>query len=432
MQDSHAVPRSGLVRALGRWSLIGLIFNSVVGSSIFGLPSVIASLTGDSSPWVVLVAGGAIVVIVACYAEVGSQFTTSGGTYLYARRAFGRFVGVQVGWMFLLARLTACAAGINLFVTYLSGLWPATAQPHWRFLLITLLIGSLAAVNYRGVAGGALNSTLSAVAKLLPLLLLVVVGLHAVSGEAHSLTMIPDAGVGQWLQAIVLLFFAYGGFESSLTPMGEARNPRRDAAFALFAALALVIALYAVLQLIVIRVLADPAHSERPLADAGGVLLGEGGARIISVGALISIYGFLSANLLTGPRVLFALAELGDFPRGLAAVHPRFQTPYRSIVVLALLVWLFALLGSFSWNVTLSAVARLFYYAVACAAVPVLRARQPDAAGFRLPGGWLFPVLGIAICLALLTRVDFSRWLILVGVVLAALLNWLIVKDRER
>jgi len=176
--------------------------------------------------------------------------------------------------------------------------------------------------------------------------------------------------------------------------------------------------------------LPDAASSERPLADAARVMLGPAGAVLVSIGALIAVYGYLSANLLGGPRATFALAERGDFPARFAAIHPRFRTPYFSVGVYALLVWAFALLGSFTWNLTLSAVARLFYYGAVCAAVPVLRRRQPGAAVFRLPGGAALPVLGVLICLALLTRVDFSKSLILLAVIAAAALNWLLVRRR--
>jgi amino acid transporter len=159
-------------------------------------------------------------------------------------------------------------------------------------------------------------------------------------------------------------------------------------------------------------------------------MMGQGGAVLISVGALIAVYGYLSANLLGSPRATFALAERGDFPARFAAIHPRFRTPYFSIVVYAVLVWAFALLGSFTWNLTLSAVARLFYYGAVCAAVPVLRVKQPGAAAFRLRGGPLVPVLVLAVCLALLTRVDFSKSLILLAVILTAAVNWLLVRDR--
>jgi amino acid transporter len=176
--------------------------------------------------------------------------------------------------------------------------------------------------------------------------------------------------------------------------------------------------------------LPDPAHSERPLADAARIFIGRPGATLIAAGALISVYGYLSANLLTGPRAMFALAELGDFPALFAQVHPRMRTPYVAIAVFALLIWIFALFGSFSWNVTLSAVARLAYYGAVCAAVPVLRRKQPGAATFRVPGGPILPILGIVICTALLTRVDFTKSLILVATIVIALVNWLAVRNR--
>jgi amino acid transporter len=196
-------------------------------------------------------------------------------------------------------------------------------------------------------------------------------------------------------------------------------------------ALLIVTVIYSVLQWVVVALLADPAHSQRPLADAGRVMLGAGGAALISVGALISVYGYVSANMLTTPRGIFAPARNGDFPALLAAVHARWRTPHLAIVLFALLLWGFSQFASFSWNVTLSAVTRIVYYAGICAAVPVLRRRQPGAAAFRVPGGLLLPLLGIAICLVLLTRVDFGQSLIVLATVAVAFLNWALVRERS-
>jgi APA family basic amino acid/polyamine antiporter len=330
----------------------------------------------------------------------------------------------------LLSRLTACAGGVNLLVVYLGEFWPEAAHPVPRFMVITLLIGTLAVVNYRAVGAGAAVSNVSVVAKLLALGIVGVVGMGYLIAHptVRSAALVTD--LDGWLKAVLLLFFAYGGYEAALNPMSEATDPRRNAVFALFVGLFIVTLLYTMLQFTVVGVLPDAAHSDRPLADAARVLMGPSGAVLISAGALISVYGYLSANMLTVPRSTFALAEVGDFPAWFAAVHPRFHTPHVSIAVFALLIWSFALFGSFSWNITLSAVARLVYYGAVCAAVPVLRRRQPEAATFRVPGGMILPALGIMICGALLTRVDFTKSLILLATIVVALLNWLVVRNR--
>jgi basic amino acid/polyamine antiporter, APA family len=410
--------------------MVALAVNSILGSGIFGLPSVVAGLVGSLSPVAVLLAGVAMAVIIGCYAEVASQFTETGGHYLYVRHAFGRLAGLEVGWLNLLSRLTACAASVNLLVLSLGQFWPQAGAPLPRFAVMTLLVGTLAVANYRGVAAGTRLSNVAVIAKLIPLALVCAVGLSYLALHGARAHEMPGGGVDAWLQAMLLLFFAYGGYEAALYPMGEAKDPRRDSGFALFVALAIVTFIYTALQLIVVGVLPDAAHSERPLADAAQVMMGPAGAVLVSIGALISVYGYLSANLLTVPRGTFALAERGDFPAAFAAIHPRFRTPHLSIVAIAIAVWAFALFGSFTWNVTLSAVARLFYYGAVCATVPVLRRRQPQAALFRLPGGAVLPALGVLICLALLTRVDFSKSLILLAVMLTAGANWLLVRGR--
>jgi amino acid transporter len=169
-------------------------------------------------------------------------------------------------------------------------------------------------------------------------------------------------------------------------------------------------------------------HSERPLADVAQLAVGPIGSALVAVGALVCLYGYLSAKILAMPRVQFALAEQGDFPKAFAAVHRRFHTPYVSILVFAALVWGFALVGEFKWNVTLSAVARLLYYAVGCAALPVLRRKHLDGALFRLPAGNFIAILGVVLCLVLVTQVDFGQSLILVATIGLAFLNWVAVR----
>jgi APA family basic amino acid/polyamine antiporter len=421
-------PRHDLVRAIGRWSLVALVVNSIIGSGVFGLPSQVASFIGNYSPYAVLAAGAGMSVIIACFAEVASRFQEAGGPYLYARVAFGRLMGIQTAWMLWLGQVSAPAANANLFVIYLGEFFPHAKDPLPRAIILTALVGLLTLINIRGVRGGAQVSNLFTAAKLVPLFAVIVLGLFVLQHHHWSIASAPIAspGTSQWLKAMLLLVFAYGGFETALAPMSEAKNPRRDAPFALFTALALCTVIYALIQWVVIGVLPDAAHSQRPLADVARLAVGPLGAALVAVGALISFYGYLSAKILAMPRVPFALAEQGDFPKAFATVHPRFHTPYVSILVFAAMVWALALIGDFKWNVTLSAVARLLYYGVGCAALPVLRRKQPEGASamFHLPAGNFFAVLGVVLCMILVTPVDFGQSMILVATIALAFVNW--------
>jgi amino acid transporter len=426
-----STPKTGLVRAIGRWSLVALTINSVIGSGVFGLPSTTAKLLGRQSTVAVLIAGMAIAVIMACFAEVASHFSEAGGPYLYARTAFGRLAGILVGWMLYLAQCAATAANANLFVIYLAQFWPAALFPWNRVVILTLLVGVLAAINLIGVRQGTTASNVLTVAKVLPLLMVILAG-----AAVTIVRPVAWGGAGSfsgsgWLKAILLLVFAYGGFETALAPMGEAKNPRRDAAFALFVSLLACTAIYALIQWVVVGVLGPAAVGDRPLADVARVTMGNRGANLIAIGALLSFYGYLSAKLLAMPRVTYALAEGGDLPRVFGALSRRFHTPWFSILVFAVAIWGLARVGSFAWNLTLSAIARLFYYGVVCAALIALRRKQPESVQFHIPGGPVLAVLGVLICLLLLTQVDLSQSRIMVATVAAALLNWAWVRRRK-
>ena len=431
-QTGLAPGQPGLVRAIGRWSLAALAVNSIIGSGIFGLPATVAGLLGKRSIMAVVLAGAAMGVIMACYAEVASQFSEAGGPYLYARTAFGRLMGILVGWMLYLAQTAAPAANANLFVIYLAEFWPAAKEPWPRFIILTVLVGLLALVNLRGARQGTALNNVFTVAKLLPLLMVVSAGAAVTIVHPAPWAAAGPISSNTWMYAMGLLVFAYGGFETALAPMGEAKNPGRDAAFAVFVALIACTAIYTLVQWVVVGVLGPGSTTDRPLAEVARITMGNRGAALVAIGALVSVYGYLGAKMLAMPRVTFALAKGGDLPQLFGAVGPRFHTPWFSIVFYAAVVWGLAIGGSFAWNVTLSVVARLFYYAVVCAALIALRRTRPLGVGFRLPAGPLLAVVGIGIALTLATQVDLSKSLILAATLAAALLNWFWAQRTKR
>lgn len=420
-----------LLRAMGRWTLAALVVNAVVGSGIFGLPAVVARHLGPQAPWAWIVGALGNGAVMVCFAEVASRFAGAGGAYLYAREALPRPIAIQVAWFAFLTRVTAAAAGTNLFTTSLAEYVPAAASGSLRIVLVTLLIGGLAVINVHGVRAGARASNFFTAAKLVPLGFLVAAGAVVlalrpdVAGEAAVQRATETA---DWLRAVLLIAFAYGGYDGALMAMGEARDPQRDAPFALGVAMLFLAGLYTSVQLVVDGALSNPAASERPLVDAARILFGPAGAALLAVGAIISIVGFLLANFLGAPRLGFALAEHRDLPAGVGRVHPRYRTPYVAILAFAFLVWALAVRGSFEWNASLSAVSRLFVYGSACVALIVLRRIAPAGARFHLPAGLLFAALGIGFCGLLLTRMGRSELVLLVAVALFALVHWGLVR----
>ena len=425
---SPATTRPQLVRAIGRWDLTALVVNSVIGSGIFGLPVLLIGLVGRWSPLAFLAAAAGLAVIALCFAELASRFDLAGGPYLYARAAFGRFVGLQVGWINWLVRITSAAANANLFVVYLAEFWPAAKEFGPRALVLTAIFGLLAVVNYRGVRQGAQVSDIFAVAKTLPLALFGLIGLFFLRGEYFGTG--GAAGTGEWTQALLLLVFAYGGFESALIPAEEVREPRRNYPFALLVAFGLIALLYTLIQTVAVGTLPPGTETDRPLALSAGLFLGAGGAALISLAALVSTTGLLSGTMLNSPRLTYALAEQGDFPAVFAAVHKRFHTPHVSILIYAVLSWGLAVYGSFAWNANLSAVARLLIYGSACAALLMFRARGGEAPAFRVPAGQVLAVAGIGFCVWLLLRMSREEFVILGATALLAAATWLWVRRR--
>ena len=421
--------KPNLVRAIGRWSLVTLMVNFTIGAGIFGLPSAAAGLLGSQSPIAYLIAAAGIGVIAACVAEVASRFRQAGGPYLYTKVAFGRFLGLQTGWLLWLTRVSSSAAVANVFVDYMPELWPQAKGRINGVVILTILIGGLALINIRGVSMGTRLSNFLTVAKLLPLLFLVAGGLFFI-GLHGSPVPVTSAShpTGTWLRTVLLLIYAFTGFEAALIPTGELQNPRRDIPQAILFSLPLVAMLYFLVQTVVVRMLSSSTHTDHPLSTAAYVFGGSTMAGIVSVGALLSSFGSLAANMIANPRLTFAFAEQGDFPRWFGAIHRRYQTPYTSIIAFAILLWALALMGSFRWNATLSAVSRLFAYGITCAALPTLRKKMPGQEGFHLPGGFVFAVLGILFALVLVGRMGRAELIALAITASVSMLNWLAVR----
>src|SRR4029077_16807310 len=192
---------------------------------------------------------------------------------------------------------------------------------------------------------------------------------------------------------------------------------------------AVVAVLYSLIQIVVRGTLANPSITQKPLADSAFHIFGTGAAAAISVGALVSIYGYLSANMLHTPRLTFALAERGDFPSVFARNHPRFHTPHVSIVLYTVLLLAFTLWGNFRWNITLSAIARLFTYSSVAVALFILRRRQPEANAFRLPGGKFLAAIAIAFCVVLLVRAPLSNSSAVLATIVLASVNYAAVRN---
>ena len=395
---------------------MGLAVNDVIGSGVYLLPAAAAFLLGPASLWAVLVTGGAVALLVLCFAEASSYFDEPGGGYIYTREAFGEFVGFEVGWMTWLARIASVASLSNGFAQALGFLWPEATVGINRALVIATPLALLTWINVVGVKSGARTAVFLSIAKVLPLLFLIVIGLPAI--DAGALFPIPTPRTDVLGEAALLLLFAYAGFENTPAAAGEYKNPQRDVPFALLTMIALVTTLYFLIQLVALGTLPDLAERVEgaPLADAATLLVGAWAGVVMTVGAAVSIEGNVGNTTLMGPRYLFALAQDGFGPRALARVHPKWRTPYVAIVTQSAIALVLALSGSFVQLAMLSIVARLATYMGTAAAVPILRRKLPRTEStVRLPGGPLIPIAALALCFVFL--LSATQWNLIAGAI---------------
>lgn len=420
-------PPTQLVRGLGRTDLTLFAVNRVIGAGIFGLPALLYAGVGPWSVGAMLLAGIVVLGITLCMAEVGSAFETTGGPYLYARETFGPVAGFEVGWLMWVTQLGGFASVTNLFVDYLGWFWPGATSGLPRILVISAVLASLTAVNVAGIQRAAVINNLLTVAKLVPLALFVAIGLfHLEPG-----LLVPDGppGGAALAGAVLLAIYAFTGFEVLGVPGGEVRDPVRTIPFALMAGLAIVAAVYLGVQLVAVGTLPTLGDSSRPLADAAARAFGRTGALVMVIGALLSILGVAHAIVLAAGRMPFAMAEHGDLPPRLAAVHPRYQSPHLGLTVSSIGMLGFTLVTTFASAVSITVGLRVLIYIATCAVLPALR-RRGVAAAFRAPGGSALAVVCILTCLGLLASRPWGDIVQLGVVLLAGLVVWLLLGRR--
>jgi len=405
-------PEAGLQREIGKLGFSAIALNGMIGAGIFALPAVAAEKTGLFSPWMFFICGLLIMTVVLSMARAASFFSDTGGPTTYVTQAFGKFAGFQIGWLFTLSRIAAFAANINLMVTYASWFWEPLASGMARTITITVVCLALIYVNVIGVKRGLTALFVITALKLIPLSLIVLLGITKINPEIFIAAELPVfEGLGE---TILVLLYAFVGFESSVIPAGEARNPRRDIPWALVKTTIFIGIFYILIQLVSISVEPAIAASETPLADVAMALMGTAGAGLLALGAVLSITGNLSAMMLSAPRMFYAMAQ-GDrtLPAWFGDIHPRFHTPAHSIIFLGLFALVLALSGSFIWLAVMSTVVRLMVYAACILSLPGLqKSIEPVAGQFRLPGGFTIPAIALMLSLWLTTHASMESWLV--------------------
>jgi len=423
-----------LVRAIGVPGLTANIVNSTIGAGIFVLPALVAKGLGPAAPLAFIACALAMVLFVTCFAVAGSRVSLTGGLYAYVEVAFGRYVGFLAGVLYCLTAVAAVAGVVNVFVDSIAALAPVLENSILRAGLMFLVYGTLVFINVRGVREGAGAVTVVTIAKLLPILLFVCVGIFFIHPANIGWSGWPGSkALGD---SVVVLMFAFVGIEVALIPSGEVKNPARTVPRSAYLALVITTVIYIMIQLVAQGTLgADLAnHSTAPLAEAAALFLGNLGRTILLVGATISAFGFVTSDILSSPRMLFAFGRDGVLPAWFAHVHPRYRSPDVAIISYAIIAFALSLTSSFAALAVLSNVAVLLMYLLCCAACWFLVQRNVRADGvpFNFPGVKIVPTIAIIAIVWILAHATWWEFAINGAVlVVASLLYWLRTSLRK-
>ncbi len=402
--------QENLLRTIGVFGLSSNIINVIIGSGIFVLPAIVAAGMGASGVFAYLFCGMLIALIMLCFAEVGSKITTTGGLYTYIETAFGKYAGFLSGNLYLAAVLLADAAVSNALVNILAVAFPVFESEVVRVLFLFVVFFGLAFINILGVKQGVGLIKFLVIAKILPLLLLIVLGLPKVSMANISIEVLP--GFEQLGATSLILFFAFMGGETGLNVSGEVKNPTKNIPKSIFFGITAVLIIYILIQLVAQGVLGDALSDQKaPLAETAKAIFGNTGFIILTAGAAVSAFGYLSGAILNMPRVLYALSRDRVIPvKAFGSVHSKFKTPHLAILTYAAVGFIIAALGSFETLAVIATGGILLQYLGVSLAVIKLRYTQKSKPGeFKIPGGFTVPILSSGIIIFFLSKMTAAE-----------------------
>src|SRR5437867_3348424 len=418
-----------LRRVIGMRGLAAAIFNITIGAAIFVLPAHMAAGLGAAAPLAYIVCAVATALVALCIAEAGSRVPQSGGPYAYVGTALGPYAGFLCGVLLWLGITLAMGAVSTVFADAVGALAPGLGSQLPRAVLLIVVIASLAVVNIRGAALGSQVSGIATLAKIVPLIAFVALGLPHVRAENLAPGSFPS--LSRLGESGLLLMFAFFGMESALQVSGEVRDGARAVPRAIALAVTGVGVLYIAVQLVAQGILgsalAAPETAKAPLAAAAAQFAAPTGSTLILIAMIVSTFGFTPATMLSTPRTLFALAVDGYLPRPLAAVHRAHHTPHVAIAIQGVIVCAIATTGTYVKLAIMANVAILLVYLACCLAI--VRLRQLDAGAadkpFVMPAGQVVPWVAAGLIVALLARATAQAWLLTGGVMAAASLAFL-------
>lgn len=403
-----------LIRVVGIPGLTLNIINNTIGAGIFALPAIVSIELGAFGVFGYIFCGIMLAAIMLCYAEIGTRVTSAGGSYAYVEAAFGDLAGFTVNWLFVFGwSVLSDAALMNIVADSLSVIFPVFSNAWLRGILFFVLIGFMVLINIRGAKQGVAFVKVITIIKLLPLFGIIIFGFGQIdSGNLH-LEHLPS--LNTFGNTALVLFFAFAGFETALGVSGEIKNPGRTVPLGILLGGALILIIYLLLQTVTQGVLGSQmqAVKDAPLAAVAERIVGSIGGTLLLAAAAISCFGTVSGDVLNTPRVLYAGANDGLFPKFLGKVHPKFATPHWAIICLAALIFIFSVFGGFKQLAILASAAILLIYLFVILATIKLRMKKQDSTQktFSIPGGLIIPFAGIAAIIWLLT--SLKKWEIL-------------------
>ena len=409
-----------LPRRIGLIGAVALAFNGAVAASVFALPATLAADFGAFSPLLFPIVGLAAMLIIIPFSWTVAAFPQSGGPATYGA-VFGRFTGFELGWIYYIARATAFAANANVLTAYLARWFPAADQGAARIIILLSATALFAAVNIAGVRKSIRLLAGLAVLKAVPLFIAAIAAI-ALTFPWPAPDPVPT--LTEFETGLLIVFYAFVGFESAVIPAGETKNPSTNLPRAIFLTIGITTLLYFLVQLAFVSALPGGGLDDTaPLIDLGSWLAGPAGATALTLAAVASLAGSLHGIMTSTPRVSYALGLRGDLPAWFARVQPRFETPANSIMFFALVTGALAVSGSFVWLAVVSTLARMIVYAVTIAALP----RAP---GRARPGAlhYLLGAVGIAVCIWAAAQADAKAWLTLGALAGAGVLLYAIAR----